>query len=782
MLPYISDVKYTLAEGNLVKPLKSGEIYSRMKTNAEYLFSLDPDCLIAGLRMECGLPTHGKVQYQGWGGFHAHYLRAMCNLYRSMSGVDDACAEKAKEKALYMVDAMRQMQRKTGEQEAVMGFLSPAVGKSVRERSRLVPDSVYSHTNINAVYYGIHKNIIGCLEAYRTFDSETALQIAEDMFAALAHELKKHPHEHLEKMGDSRRIGYFFTEIGGIQSACWELYRVTGKKIYLEGTDFFRRDWFEDMLLRDEDCLGANMEHANSEIPCVEAMADHYMITGDRDYRRRVENFMRWNAQGHQAANGGVSGRSAFPDYTSELYNYPKRMFFHIMDTDTKRIVTNGESCCSHNLNRICAKALSWDMEPFYADQWENRFINAVLPHQNRDTGMFVYNLKLKNNARKSWGLPKGSFWCCYGTGVEVFSSLTDGAFYYNADSVLANLYMPCELTLANRGIRITEETSYPDDGTVCFTIHTDRPKEFDFALRIPGWLTEEAKVSVNGRRLEPPDKGAFFHIKRVFSDGDRVMLELPFTLRYERMPDRPEYVAVFYGPNMLVLCGDEQLHYVHGSAQHLLDHMEPVGNCTFSAEFYEHGDGHPYFTYKPLRRVTDELYCGYTYVKQPPKMVVTDRVRYDDSEDMKAHGFRGVGERIDYSGEHTMLHTTYTQVSEHGQLSFTLKSDPEKEMLLRLYFDGGAVAFIHKFAGHGVFPLFDIQLRLDDGSYRTVCTKSLEDDFPGKIYYENFVLPKALTAGKEQITIRLMARDFHDNLGAIERLADELMLYYVDE
>lgn len=782
MIPYISDVKYRLAEGDRVKPLKTGEVYSRMVTNAQYLISLDPDRILARMRMGCGLSTHGKAPYGGWGGFHAHYLRAMCAIYRSMLGVNDEYAQRAREQGLYMLESLRELQLKTGQSEPVFGFLTPDVARSVRERGQLMPDSVYSHTNINAVFYGIHKNIIGGLEAYRTFGEELGLQFAKDMYGALYQELKQYPHEHLEKMMDSRRTSDLFTEIGGIQSAAWELYRATGDEFYRESADLFRRDWFEDMLLRDEDRLGENMEHANSEIPCVEGMADHYMLTGDGTYRRRVENFIRWNREGHQLANGGVSGRSAFPDYTSELYNYPKRTYFHIMDTDTKRIVTSGESCCSHNLNRICAKILSWDMEPVYGDEWEKRFINAVLPHQNPETGMFVYNLKLKTNAYKNWGLPTSSFWCCYGTGVEVYGSLTDGAFFYNDESVVANLYMPCELTLPERGLRITEETDYPNDPRVCFTIHTQTPQEFDLVLRIPGWLTEDACLTVNGQRLSAPEKGKMYHLKRVFADGDRVELELPFALRYERMPDRPEYVAVFYGPNLLVLCGDGGLHYVLGDAQHLLDHMEQVGKCIFTAKFHDHGDGEANFIYKPLRRVTDEVYCGYTHVAQPPKTVVTDCVSYGDSADMAAHGFKGVGERIDYQAEHTMLHTTYTHVSEHGQLWFTLKSHRDKEMLLRLYFDGSATAFIHKFAGHGVFPLFDIQIQKPDGSFQTVCTKSLENDFPGKIYYENFVLPRALTAGREELTIRLMARDFHDNLGAIERLADGLSLYYVDE
>ena len=118
-----------------------------------------------------------------------------------------------------------------------------------------------------------------------------------------------------------------------------------------------------------------------------------------------------------------VSGRSAFPDYQSELYNYPKRVFFHIMDTPARKNISSGESCCAHNLNRVCRRLIEVEPEVWLMDAWERRFVNAVLAQQNPDTGMFIYNLNLKENAYKMWGYPDKSFWCCYGTGAEAFAS-----------------------------------------------------------------------------------------------------------------------------------------------------------------------------------------------------------------------------------------------------------------------------------------------------------------------------------------------------------------------
>src|SRR5699024_3764906 len=154
----------------------------------------------------------------------------------------------------------------------------------------------------------------------------------------------------------------------------------------LETAGYFRRSWFDDMFLRDDDRLAYGMEHANSESPYVEALVDQYRITGEQAALDAPRGFMRANREGHELPTGSVSGRCAFPDYQSELYNYPKRVYFHIMETKSRHNVEGGESCCAHNLNRVERKLLEISPDAVAADAWERRFVNAVLAQQNPDT------------------------------------------------------------------------------------------------------------------------------------------------------------------------------------------------------------------------------------------------------------------------------------------------------------------------------------------------------------------------------------------------------------
>jgi len=101
--------------------------------------------------------------------------------------------------------------------------------------------------------------------------------------------------------------------------------------------------------------------------------------------------------------------------------------------------------------------------------------------------------------------------------------------------------------------------------------------------------------------------------------------------------------------------------------------------------------------------------------------------------------------------------------------------------MLLRLYLDGSAKTYIHQFSGHICNPLFDLQV-MCDGEWKTFSTKSMEADFPGEIYYENFVIPKNWTRGKDRLQLRLIARNFHEIPGVIETLKDRIVLFSVPE
>lgn len=765
-----------MAPADAVRPLKGSFIDQKMRKNAQWLFTLKPDRLLAPLRTSCGLDPLGAKPYGGWKDYYYHYLRALCNLHVSFRGLDDEIASAARERALYTTRALLECQKKTAE-SCPAGMITPEMDRQFVERTQFVRDSVYSHTNIEAVMYVVHKVLLDFVMVYRIFGMNEALEGAKLLSKRVHALMAPFTQAQREQMTNSRRVEDFFSEAGGIMDGFLQLYAVTGDPADLETAGYFRRSWFDRMFLENDDRLAWGMEHANSEIPYAEALADQYILTGDEEALRVAREFMRVNREDHELPQGSVSGRSAFPDYQSELYNYPRRVFFHIMDTPARKNVTSGESCCAHNLNRVAKKLLQIAPDAALMDAWERRFVNAVLAQQNPDTGMFIYNLNLKNNAYKMWGYPDKSFWCCYGTGAEEYASLTEGAFYECDDAAYACLYMPCEYTHTATGLRITERTQYPDDGSIEFEFHGSA--ELSLFLRLPNWLTTPARITLpDGETLTVDRRGELYEIRRLWREGDVVRLELPFALRYDCMPDRHEYVSVTYGPNLEVLCAPGEQFFT-GDAPALLSALEETGTpCTFATDFQSESAGGAHVV-KPIRMVKDETYSGYFRLTQPPAEIILDTLLLGNEDSCRTHHLHGVGMRSGSERGHAYLQTSLTFFSDKGEILFDMNSDPDHELLLRLYLDGSARAYIHQFSGHVVNPLFDLQV-MCGGEWKTFSTKSMEADFPGEIYCENFAIPQAWTSGQDRLHFRLLARNFHEIPGVIETLTDKIELFSV--
>ncbi len=100
---------------------------------------------------------------------------------------------------------------------------------------------------------------------------------------------------------------------------------------------------------------------------------------------------------------------------------------------------------------------------------------------------------------------------------------------------VAALLYGPSRFSskIGEQSVTITQDTEFPFEESIRFTIATEQPVSFTLRLRIPGW-TEGAELFVNGEAVSDvlPVPGSFLPIKREFADGDRIELRLPMPLK----------------------------------------------------------------------------------------------------------------------------------------------------------------------------------------------------------------------------------------------------------
>ena len=136
---------------------------------------------------------------------------------------------------------------------------------------------------------------------------------------------------------------------------------------------------------------------------------------------------------------------------------------------------------------------------------------------------------------------------------------------YYTEHLILATpdngaaavLYNSCKAKIKvadGTEITISEETKYPFEETIRFTIETPISVTFPFYLRIPSWC-KNTSISVNGKKINQKlVSGEYAQINREWKSGDVVELNVPMDYSYRTWQVNKNSVSVDYGPLTLSL------------------------------------------------------------------------------------------------------------------------------------------------------------------------------------------------------------------------------------
>lgn len=147
---------------------------------------------------------------------------------------------------------------------------------------------------------------------------------------------------------------------------------------------------------------------------------------------------------------------------------------------------------------------------------------------------------------------------CCAGNIHRLFPNYVIRMWMADSEGGLAaTLFgasvVRAEVGLNHRAIEIHEETNYPFDEEIRFTIRSEKAVTFPLSLRIPGWC-KEPRLALNGHSLElPPIHKGFIQLKRTFQPNDRITLTLPM------------HTEVSYWINNNLDDSDDALGFEHG-------------------------------------------------------------------------------------------------------------------------------------------------------------------------------------------------------------------------
>lgn len=153
------------------------------------------------------------------------------------------------------------------------------------------------------------------------------------------------------------------------------------------------------------------------------------------------------------------------------------------------------ETCNTYNMLKLTKYMFQWDAYAAYADYYERAMYNHILASQEPVDGRVCYFVSLEMGGHKSFNSQFESFTCCVGSGMESHSMYGSAIYFHSADELYVNQYVPSTVTWKEQGIRLKQETKFPEEGQGTLRISTEKPTKFTLKLRYPYWAEQGMNV-----------------------------------------------------------------------------------------------------------------------------------------------------------------------------------------------------------------------------------------------------------------------------------------------
>lgn len=371
-----------------------------------------------------------------------------------------------------------------------------------------------------------------------------------------------------------------------IEMGLVKLYRITGKKEYLETATYFIEErghysgydakskdpWKSGSYWQDHKPVAEQDEvigHAVRAGYLYTAMADVAALTGDKKLLTAIDKLWENMVQKKMYVQGGI-GAVPGGERFGENYELPNATAYN-------------ETCAA-------IAAVYWNHRMFllhgnakYIDVLEKSLYNGLLSGVGMDGKSFFYTnaMQVKANFTHNSLEKTRAGWfecsCCPTNITRLIPSIPGYAYAQKESDIYVNLFFnnTTTLTVHNKPIQITQQNNYPWSGDLKFTVSPAASHNFNLLIRIPGWArheampsglytftntsTKKAAIKVNGHSIDYKlDKG-YAVISRSWKKGDVVELSLPMDVNqigaYEKVKDDKGKVALQRGP--LIYCAE---------------------------------------------------------------------------------------------------------------------------------------------------------------------------------------------------------------------------------
>ncbi|WP_052075654.1 glycoside hydrolase family 127 protein [Sphingomonas taxi] len=725
--------------------LRPSDQATAVAVNRRYLLRLEPDRLLHNVRLYAGLPPKAAI-YGGWesdtiaGHTLGHYLSALVLAWQQSGDTE------LRRRADYIVDEIAAAQAKRG-----TGYVG-ALGRKTKEGAIVDGEAIFAEIargeitsggfDLNGSWsplYTVHKWLAGLLDVHRAWGNALALAVVEGLAGYIARVFAALTPAQVQTV-----LG---CEYGGLNESYAELYARTGAAEWLRMARLIHDDKVLDPLARGEDRL-ANL-HANTQVPKLIGLARlHEVSGGDPAAARAARTFWEAVVGHHSYVIGGNADR--------EYFTAPDTIAEHITEQTC-------EHCNTYNMLKLTRQLWAWQPDGALFDYYERAQLNHVMAQQDPATGGFTYMTPLMSGATRDFSTTANdAFWCCVGSGMESHAKHGDSIFWEGADGTFyVNLYTPADADWATRGAQVTLDTRYPFEPEATLTFNRLRRGRFPVALRVPGWASGTAQVTVNGTPVTPVLARGYATVTRAWRAGDRIAITLPLALRLEPAPGDARTVAVLRGP--LVLAADL------GAAETLWEQADPalVGGDLLAGFVARDPAAAHYATQGVLRPGNRDFVPFYRQYRR--RSAVYFR-RFDAAEWTRKEAaytaeqarLRDVAARsvdVMHLGEmqperdHGLTSAASYPVTYRGRTGRDARSGGwfECTMAVRT----GPLLLQASYWG-GERPR-DFDLLIDNVR---IATQHLGNDAPGRFFDVAYPLPEALTRGKRTVRVRVVPHD----------------------
>lgn len=347
--------------------------------------------------------------------------------------------------------------------------------------------------------------------------------------------------------------GHEIVEMGLVR-----LYRITGKKEYLDLAKFFiderghrtydktsTDEWKNGMYWQDNEPVIAQEDaegHAVRAMYLYSGMADVAALTGDKEYITAIDKI--WNNMVGkkiyvQGGIGAVPGGERF----GADYELPNTTAYNETCAAIGDVFWNQRMFLLHG-------------ESKYIDVLEKVLYNGLISGVGLDGKTFFYTnaMQVTNGVTHHELEPERSGWfecsCCPTNIARFLPSLSGYMYAQKGNSVFVNLFIAgtANIEVGNKKVNIVQSNNYPWNGALSFAVTPEASTNFAMRIRIPGWARAEAipsdlyafqnksaaKISLklNGKAVAYKIENGYAVINRQWNKGDKVELNLPMEVK----------------------------------------------------------------------------------------------------------------------------------------------------------------------------------------------------------------------------------------------------------